>query len=140
MLSPVSKMNSSINASTKMRKIKGANGEKKACDYLVSKGYLILANNWYCSHGELDIVAYKKPLMVFVEVKYRTSLTFGNIHNSINYYKKRSQFFAISRFYEKYNISYSWRFDLITVQDFPGHSPQLHHFQGVPLVSPKVYF
>lgn len=47
--------------------------EKKACDYLVSKGYEILEKN-YCIRGaEIDIIAKKDDTIVFIEVKARIS-------------------------------------------------------------------
>lgn len=47
----------------------GQLGEKKAADYLRKKGYAIVAANFKTKWGELDIVAKKKAVLVFIEVK-----------------------------------------------------------------------
>jgi putative endonuclease len=49
----------------------GAYGERIAAEYLLGKGYSLLATNWRCTHGELDIVAQDNEMLVFVEVKTR---------------------------------------------------------------------
>ncbi len=47
----------------------GQQGEQAACDYLQRHGYRILARNVRLARGELDIIAYKKQLLLFIEVK-----------------------------------------------------------------------
>lgn len=49
-------------------------GEKIAQDYLISKGYKILATNWRYHHKEIDIIAYKR-MVVGLEVKTRRTKT-----------------------------------------------------------------
>jgi putative endonuclease len=50
-------------------KKKGEKAEKIAENYLISKGYKILERNYRTKFGEIDIIAQKKKLLVFVEVK-----------------------------------------------------------------------
>ncbi|RME13455.1 MAG: YraN family protein [Ardenticatenia bacterium] len=52
-------------------------GERLACDHLRAHGYAILARNWRCRQGELDIVARDADGYAFVEVKTRRGRTFG---------------------------------------------------------------
>src|SRR5690606_19315098 len=52
----------------------GLSAESRAAAYLVAKGYRILARRWKCPAGEIDIVARRRQLLVFVEVKARASL------------------------------------------------------------------
>lgn len=49
----------------------GQRGEQVARDYLLARGYAILAANWRCVYGELDIVAQQGETIVFVEVRTR---------------------------------------------------------------------
>ena len=56
-------------------------GEVAAVQYLVKQGWTIVARNWRCSLGELDIVARTPgpdPVLVFCEVKCRSGLGFGD--------------------------------------------------------------
>lgn len=55
----------------------GAWGESVAAKYLVSKGYKIIAQNYRCPLGEIDLVAMLKGELAFIEVKTRRTLTFG---------------------------------------------------------------
>ena len=55
----------------------GRHGEQLAARHLETAGLEILARNWRCRAGELDIVARDGPVLVFVEVKTRSSLAFG---------------------------------------------------------------
>ena len=58
----------------------GQFGEEKAAEYLTANGYTVLCRNFRCKNGEIDIVAKDKTrndLVVFVEVKTRSSRSFG---------------------------------------------------------------
>ncbi|MFH1540104.1 MAG: YraN family protein [bacterium] len=61
----------------------GRAGEKAAARYLSDRGFLILAKNFSCRHGELDIVARKRDLIVFTEVKTRSSEDYGGAEESV---------------------------------------------------------
>ncbi|MBR7002440.1 MAG: YraN family protein [Neisseriaceae bacterium] len=61
----------------------GQAAEEKAANYLQKQGFKIVARNWHCAFGEIDIIAIKKALLLFVEVKYRKSAAFGGAAYSI---------------------------------------------------------
>ncbi|WP_435299810.1 YraN family protein [Timonella sp. A28] len=68
----------------------GRIGEDLAEEYLLGKGYQILARNWRSSgevRGELDIVAQQGHKAVFVEVKTRTTQAFGSPAQAITHRK-----------------------------------------------------
>lgn len=69
----------------------GNYGEIQASNYLVKKGYTIIAKNYYGKHGEIDIIAVTpdNTTLVFVEVKTRKSKLFGYAAESID--KKKIQ-------------------------------------------------
>jgi putative endonuclease len=56
----------------------GRYGEQVAARYLADSGLIVLARNWRCRDGELDIVAREGEVLVFCEVKTRSSLVFGD--------------------------------------------------------------
>lgn len=58
-------------------------GEKKAIEFLESKGYQIIDNNFRIRNGEIDIVAIDEGTLVFVEVKTRRNTYFGTPEESI---------------------------------------------------------
>lgn len=55
----------------------GNAGEEQAAQFLRRQGYTILARNFATPCGELDIVARQKDMLIFVEVKTRSSTAFG---------------------------------------------------------------
>lgn len=55
----------------------GRQGEQAAADYLQQAGFRILARNWRCSEGEIDIVAADRRALVACEVKTRSSARYG---------------------------------------------------------------
>jgi len=65
-------------------------GEDKACEYIKKLGFKILERNFRKGYGEIDIVALDKDILVFVEVKTRTSNQFGTPLEAITYWKLKS--------------------------------------------------
>ncbi|HEY2429405.1 MAG TPA: YraN family protein [Acidimicrobiales bacterium] len=59
------------------RRLLGRSGEAAAAEWYARQGYEILARNWRCRDGELDLIVAKARQIVFCEVKTRTSDAFG---------------------------------------------------------------
>jgi putative endonuclease len=55
----------------------GARGEEAVAERYLSAGYALLARNWRCPQGELDLVLRRRSVTVFCEVKTRSSAAFG---------------------------------------------------------------
>jgi putative endonuclease len=55
----------------------GARGEQLAADWYTAQGYSVVARNWRCREGELDLVVARDGELVFCEVKTRSSDRFG---------------------------------------------------------------
>ncbi len=66
-------------------------GENLACQYLESNNYKIIERNFFCRQGEIDIIAkdVAKKEIVFVEVKTRSNLKYGNPAEAVNESKRR---------------------------------------------------
>ncbi len=100
----------------------GAEGESAAGKFLESHGFSIISKNFYAGRsGELDLVAAKDKLLVFAEVKARTSEAFGGGIYSITESKKKKLRASAKNYLLKnpqYNSTeYNIRFDLIIVKD-----------------------
>lgn len=61
----------------------GAAGEDAALAFLESKGCCLVARNWHCAFGEIDLIVKQGKMLVFVEVKYRKNISFGGAAASI---------------------------------------------------------
>ncbi len=93
----------------------GIKGENLAVKYLKKNGYKILERNWRTKFGEVDIIALKEDVIVFVEVK--TSLTdiFGTPSDRVNYYKQRRYKLCANYYFAEREVNYTVRFDIIEV-------------------------
>ena len=67
----------------------GTIGEKIAQTYLKKSGYKIISTNYYTIYGEIDIIAIKNGNLVFIEVKTRTNINYGQPSEAVNYIKKK---------------------------------------------------
>lgn len=98
----------------------GNSYEIQAAHYLISKGYNILDHNYRCRYGEIDLIA-KAPdqTIVFIEVKSRRSLTYGNAIEAVtpdkcNKIRKTSKFYIHEK---KTGWNQMYRYDVIVFQN-----------------------
>lgn len=61
----------------------GAAAEETAWQYLRRRGCRLVARNWHCPFGEIDLIVIHQNDLVFVEVRYRAGQTFGGAAASI---------------------------------------------------------
>lgn len=104
-------------------------GEDAAARFLQKKGFRILARNWRIRMGELDIVAMKKRLIVFVEVKTRVRDLVLLPEDSVGWQKQNRIKRLAEAFlaYGKHDFE-SCRFDVISVIAAPS-GPQIRHIE-----------
>ena len=76
----------------------GAQAEAAAAQYLQQQGLRIVARNWRCRQGELDLIAREGDTLVFVEVRQRASAGFGGAAASISA-RKCSKLLAAAQTY-----------------------------------------
>jgi putative endonuclease len=94
----------------------GKKGEEVALRFLKKKGYRIIEKNYVCKMGEMDIIAREKDTLVFVEVKTRTSITFGPPQLAVNDSKQRQlSKVALNYLKEKQLENVKARFDVVAI-------------------------
>lgn len=105
-------------------------GELLAATWLLLKGYRIEARNWRCAHGEIDLIVRRGDLLVFVEVKTRTSQTAGTPEDAVGG-AKRGRIVRLAQLYlaKRSGPSPGCRFDVIAV-DAARFPPRLRHLAG----------
>jgi putative endonuclease len=94
----------------------GKKGEELALRFLKKNGYRIIGRNYVCKMGEMDIIAREKDILVFIEVKTRTSTTFGPPQLAVNP-KKQSQMSKVALHFlkEKQLEDVKARFDVVAI-------------------------
>jgi putative endonuclease len=115
---------------TKHNQFIGKWGEQAAAEYLQAKGYQILEKNTRTPHGEIDIIASLDGQTIFVEVKARTSRTFGLPEEALTS-RKLSHILACAEYYAAGHELDSWQCDAISVEGQPGEVPRIVHFENV---------
>lgn len=94
----------------------GKKGEEFAKEFLIAKEYTILHTNWRHKKSEVDIIAQHKNVIVFVEVKTRNNIDFGNPESFVDNNKIKKLREAADAFIEKYNWQDELRFDIISIE------------------------
>ena len=105
-------------------------GEQAAIDYLKNHGYQILDKNARTPYGEIDIVASLGDVTVFVEVKTRTTRSFGLPEQALTA-RKLDHMTASAAFYASERGIDHWQLDAIAVEGIPGVTPRIEHFENV---------
>lgn len=98
----------------------GARGEDRAADWYRAAGYEVIARNWRCSEGELDLVVALPGELVFCEVKTRASDRFGAPAEAVTAAKQRRLRKLAARFLAEHqrvdgSPTRSLRFDVVAV-------------------------
>jgi len=116
--------------------IKGARGERAAALYLLFRGYRILERNYLCPRGEIDIVAMKKGVVVFVEVRTRQAEALVNPIGSIND-MKLARFVDTARHFltVRKKGGAQCRFDIISVNSQGFFPNRITHYKNAFLTT-----
>ena len=98
---------------------RGAEAEAMAAAFLERKGLHILARNYRCRLGEIDLVARDGDTTVFVEVRQRASRAFGGAAASITSAKRARLVRAARHYLSRLNASPACRFDALLIEGDP---------------------
>ncbi len=95
----------------------GALGEKIAAEHLTGLGYMIRERNFRSREGEIDIIAEKDDFLVFIEVRTRTSNSYGTPEESVTTQKKE-RLIALAEAYieDRDDLPSSWRIDVVAIE------------------------
>jgi putative endonuclease len=110
----------------------GRYGEDVAVRYLESAGLVILARNWRCPVGELDVIARDGSHLVVCEVKTRSSDRYGTPFEAVSPRKMRRMRQVALRWLDEQQVhAPGIRFDVIGIIQPPSGPPMLQHLRGV---------
>ena len=93
----------------------GKKGEDEAVSYLLSEGYKITTRNWRFYGYEIDIVAEVDEYVVFVEVKTRTSVMYGNPEDFVGKARRKRMVEAANHYLIEHEVDKPSRFDIIGI-------------------------
>lgn len=104
-------------------KILGDQGERRARRWLKKRGLVVIARNYRCKCGEIDLIAMDGGTVVFIEVRYRNrNATYGSAEDSITRSKQQKIVRSASMFLQQYPqyARQPCRFDALTYSDETG--------------------
>ncbi len=109
----------------------GAAGEKIAREYLRTKGYAIQDSNWSTTFGELDIIAKRDGVLVFVEVKTRRGANTEPALEAVTPAKHERMLKAAYQYLQDQDIDpeTQWRIDVIAVAIIANRRPRIDHVE-----------
>jgi putative endonuclease len=109
----------------------GRKGEDLAAVFLAEKGFRILARNWRCRAGEIDLIAEKDGRVHFVEVKTRQTRTYGYPEEAVTQKKLQHFAHAVEFWLRGVAPSVPFQLDVLAIFFEPNHRPQIEWFQAV---------
>jgi len=102
---------------TKERISTGKMGENMAAEHLASLGYEIVARNFRCPLGEIDIVARDRDTLVFVEVRSRRTDSYGSPMESVGLAKQKKLSIVAAYYLNRHGLDgIKARFDVVAVK------------------------
>lgn len=114
------------------KKSLGKKGEEFAASYLKNKGYEIIAKNQMVGHGEIDLIAKKDDLYVFIEVKTRKGEEYTGLLDSIDKRKEENLIKSVEKYLAENNLEdFDFRIDLIGIIMKFGKVRKIEYVEGV---------
>lgn len=116
---------------TDARQSLGSRGEEATCDWYRSRGYRLVARNWCCRLGELDLVVTRGDTLVFCEVKSRRGSGLGGGWEAVDA-RKRAKVRTVAQAYLQASgaVAGAIRFDVASVRIGSGpRSAQVEMFE-----------
>lgn len=98
---------------------RGAAIEQLAAQWLSAHGLTLVAHNYCVKGGELDLVMWDSDILVFIEVKHRTTTRYGHPLETVTYQKQQRLVRAAGHYIARHGLSSSCRFDILAITGKP---------------------
>ena len=109
----------------------GRRGEELAARHLEARDYQIVAQNWRCETGELDLVAREDECLVMVEVRTRRGRSMGSPEESITATKQARLVVLGEAYVQESNWTGDWRIDVVAIEmDRRGRVLRVDHYEN----------
>ena len=106
----------------------GILGENMAAEVLIQKGYLIRERNYRYKRSEIDIIAEKDGILVFIEVKTRKSIRFGFPEEFVSEKKAEMVITAAEQYIYETEWKKDIRFDIVSIV-MNKNGSEIQHFE-----------
>lgn len=116
----------------KESKLTGRWGEALAAKYLEKKKYTVIACNYACRYGEIDLIVQNKTYLVFVEVKLRKSDSFAKASDFVDARKQNRIRMTAELYLSQHETELQPRFDVVEIYAPEGtetKKPKITHME-----------
>ncbi len=101
------------------KRTQGEYFEKLALNFLISHGFTLLKKNYYSKFGEIDLILQKDDLIVFVEVRQKSTCFYGSPFESITTGKQRKIYLTSLDYIRRNNLTnFNFRFDAVIFNSY----------------------
>ena len=109
---------------------RGTWGEALVADYLRKHGCTLLASQWRCRLGEIDLIARRRGVMCFVEVKLRSGTAYGLPREFVDRRKQEKLHSAAALYLSRQELDCPVRFDVAEVYWEEGRKPRIEYIEN----------
>lgn len=109
---------------------RGSWGEAQVAAYLRKGGYELLGSQWRCRFGEIDLIARKKGVLCFVEVKLRSGTAYGLPREAVDRRKQERLRTAAALYLSEKELDCPARFDVAEVYANEGEAPRIEYIEN----------
>jgi len=109
----------------------GKEGEEMAAAWLLEQGFTILHRNWKHSYFELDVIAEKEDILHFIEVKTRTTDTYGHPEEGVTAKKLERLMNAGEEFLNMYPVWERIQYDILSIRLYTNKAPEYFFIEDV---------
>lgn len=109
----------------------GKEGEEMAAAWLLAQGFTILHRNWKHSYFELDVIAEKEGVLHFIEVKTRTTDTYGHPEEGVTAKKLERLMNAGEEFLNMYPVWERIQYDILSIRLFTNKAPEYFFIEDI---------
>ena len=102
-------------------RLQGKKAEDVACNFLLQNGLSLIEKNYQCRYGEIDIIMQDCDTLVFIEVRYRSTMNYGGAEASVDNNKRQKLVFTANHYIQRNHISQPMRFDVVAI--YPNQPP-----------------
>ncbi len=109
----------------------GKEGEEMAAEWLLGQGFTILHRNWKHSYFELDVIAEREGVLHFIEVKTRTTDTYGHPEEGVTAKKLERLMNAGEEFLNVYPVWERIQYDILSIRLYSNKAPEYFFIEDV---------
>lgn len=110
---------------------RGQQGEAFTIEWLRSNGFIIVERNWRYGSYEIDIIAVRRGVMHFIEVKTRAAGSIESAEDAINYTKRTALHKGMAAYMRKTRWASEIQVDLAAVEAFMDGSFTMHYKENI---------